>query len=215
LFLLPLLSLAVCAAATQMSMAGDQNTTLYFGYGSNLWLQQMKLRCPTSQYVGVARLNGYRWMINERGYANVVETPTTKGSTFHVPTTNVTYALVYILQTEDERRLDSNEGVPVAYTKETLSVDFWPASGDDRMANVTHRAEKRDMLVYINRKQIRDSAPKKEYIYRLNKGIKDAVAHGVPQDYVDESIRPFIPARSDADIREQAERQALFFKDER
>jgi hypothetical protein len=34
--------------------------TLYFGYGSNLWLHQMQLRCPTSQYLGVARLPNYR-----------------------------------------------------------------------------------------------------------------------------------------------------------
>jgi hypothetical protein len=47
--------------------------TLYFGYGSNLWLHQMQLRCPTSQYLGVARLPNYRWIINDRGYANVVE----------------------------------------------------------------------------------------------------------------------------------------------
>lgn len=46
-------------------------TNLYFGYGSNLWKAQMQSRCPTSKYLGIARLNGYRWIINKRGYANV------------------------------------------------------------------------------------------------------------------------------------------------
>lgn len=49
------------------------NATLYFGYGSNLWKHQMVQRCPTSKYLGIARLNDYRWIINERGYANVVQ----------------------------------------------------------------------------------------------------------------------------------------------
>jgi len=210
------LSAALCVTATQQPMsADDQNATLYFGYGSNLWLQQMELRCPASHYVGVARLNGYRWMINERGYANVVEVPWARGMDSDIPTTNVSYGLVYILKADDERRLDSNEGVPVAYTKEWLSVDFWPSSGDGKAVNVTHRAEKRDMLVYINRHQIQDSTPKKEYIYRMNMGIKDAVAQGVPQAYVDESMRPFIPDQNDTTAREQAERQALLFEDER
>lgn len=30
--------------------------TIYFGYGSNLWLDQMKRRCPDNQYVGVGVL---------------------------------------------------------------------------------------------------------------------------------------------------------------
>ena len=48
-----------------------KNATIYFGYGSNLWREQMKQRCPQSEYLGVARLNNYTWLINERGYANV------------------------------------------------------------------------------------------------------------------------------------------------
>ncbi|KAL9584321.1 MAG: hypothetical protein Q9203_004702, partial [Teloschistes exilis] len=45
----------------------ENKQTLYFAYGSNLWLHQMSLRCPSSVYVGVARLPNYRWIINARG----------------------------------------------------------------------------------------------------------------------------------------------------
>ena len=219
LLFLPLLFLILRATAAQVTtgMSANQNTTLYFGYGSNLWLQQMKQRCPTSRYMGVARLNGYRWMINERGYANVVETSPMpeKQSESNIPITNVSYGLVYTLESEDERRLDANEGVPIAYTKEYLSVDYWPAKEAGKAVNVTEKAAKKDMLVYINRRQTGDSEPKKEYIYRMNMGIKDAVAQGVPQAYVDKSMRPFIPDEDDATVREQAENQALLFEDER
>jgi len=89
--------------------------TLYFGYGSNLWLHQMSLRCPGSTYRGLARLPSHRWIINSRGYANVV---------FSNSTSDVVWGMVYALQPSDEKRLDRNERVPYAYTKEILSVVF-------------------------------------------------------------------------------------------
>jgi len=30
--------------------------SLYFGYGSNLWMDQMNLRCPDSRYIGLGVL---------------------------------------------------------------------------------------------------------------------------------------------------------------
>lgn len=35
-------------------------TQLYFAYGSNLWVQQMERRCPSSRLVGAARLYDHR-----------------------------------------------------------------------------------------------------------------------------------------------------------
>jgi hypothetical protein len=46
---------------------------LYFAYGSNLSTTQMKQRCPRSTPLGLAHLPGWMWMINERGYANIVQ----------------------------------------------------------------------------------------------------------------------------------------------
>lgn len=46
--------------------------TLYFAYGSNLSLAQMKMRCPDSIFVGMGLLQDYRWIVNQRGYANIV-----------------------------------------------------------------------------------------------------------------------------------------------
>src|SRR3989442_1257277 len=86
--------------------------TIYFGYGSNLWLHQMSIRCPTSKYLGVARLNNYRWIINDRGYANVVEVASkSSGDKGSGEYDNVVFGLVYSLESEDEKRLDKNEGV--------------------------------------------------------------------------------------------------------
>jgi hypothetical protein len=35
-------------------------TKLYFAYGSNLWLEQMQIRCPYHRIIGMGSLGGYR-----------------------------------------------------------------------------------------------------------------------------------------------------------
>lgn len=45
---------------------------LYFAYGSNMSTEQMRERCPTATAVGLAKTVGWRWIINRRGYANIV-----------------------------------------------------------------------------------------------------------------------------------------------
>ena len=145
------------------------NITIYFGYGSNLWRQQMEQRCPHSEYKGVARLNDYKWLINERGYANVVETSrhTTEMQGLSLPSAKVyedeVWGLVYTLQHSDEA----------------------------------------------------PSAPKREYIYRMNKGIDDAVDEGVPEKYVEKVMRKFIPESGvEEDVVEVARKQAVEFEGE-
>jgi gamma-glutamylcyclotransferase len=96
----------------------SSSKTLYFAYGSNLWLHQMSTRCPSSAYLGIARLPNYRWIINDRGYANVVVVSSSTSSS-STPTksepkskySDVVYGLVFSLTPPDESRLDRNEGV--------------------------------------------------------------------------------------------------------
>ena len=160
----------------------------------------MLLRCPCSKFLGFGRIQGYRWIINDRGYANVVET---KQSEHEV------YGLVYSLTSSDEKSLDQNEGVPFAYTKEMLRAQFW-ASSDSSQGIKANEA----MLVYIDRKRIEPDHPKAEYIYRMNMGIKDAIKEGIPQSYFDENLRQFIPAAGDEEAESLARRQASKFQDE-
>ncbi len=186
--------------------------TIYFGYGSNLWLHQMATRCPTSTYLGVARLNHYTWLINDRGYANVVEaTKSSPNYSDHV------YGLVYSLLPEDEKRLDRNEGVPVAYTKELIPCDFWPSTTHEKADTSVPPFETRSMLVYIDRNRTTPDRPREEYVYRMNQGIRDALERGVPEDYVKSVMRKFILEGDDEEERrigEFARTQAAQFKDE-
>ncbi|KAF2094099.1 hypothetical protein NA57DRAFT_68703 [Rhizodiscina lignyota] len=196
------------------SSAPLEDGTIYFGFGSNLWLSQMAMRCPNSEYLGIAKLPGYKWIINDRGYANVVQT---------LKEADVVWGLVYRLTAADEKRLDANEGVPESYTKEMLSTELWaspmqckaPFGGaDECKVDIDKKPEKRDMLVYIDRRRTTDDYPKKEYIYRMNMGIRDAVKVGVPEGYVEKVMRKFISQEEDKEIEAFAMKQALDFQDE-
>lgn len=56
-------------------MAENTPASLYFAYGSNLSPFQMRTRCPESEPLALAHLpHPWAWLINARGYANVVET---------------------------------------------------------------------------------------------------------------------------------------------
>ena len=208
-------------ASPQLPMAPSASPTIYFGYGSNLWLHQMTTRCPTSTYLGVARLPNYQWIINDRGYANVVEV-TDSNSTSMSPYDDVVFGLVYSLEAEDEKRLDKNEGVPVAYTKEMLQCEFWPSDTEHKVDTSKDPEKKEDMLVYIDRNRVQPDKPREEYIYRMNQGITDAVKLGVPEDYVRDVMRKYIPAQEDDDgkegerekMAEFARGQAAEFRDE-
>lgn len=61
-------------------------------------------------------------------------------------------------------------------------------------ADITKRPGKEKMLVYINREMTDEGEIRKEYISRMNCGIKDAVKEGLPREYVEQVLRRWIPA---------------------
>jgi hypothetical protein len=100
---------------------------LYFAYGSNLHLAQMGQRCPASLFIGKATLPGYRWQINKRGVANVVES---KG--------DYVEGLLFSINEKDELTLDRNEGVAKRlYEKTVLTVHFQPGNNARFMGYTT------------------------------------------------------------------------------
>lgn len=210
------------------------NGTIYFGFGSNLWMEQMAGRCPDSEYLGIARLPGYRWMINARGYANIVQVEASsneqeiqENKPIQEHASDVVWGLVYRLSPDDEAKLDVNEGVPHAYTKEHLLTQFWPTNNPckapfqgagDCKIDTSKPGEKQLMLVYIDRKRTNDDKPKREYIIRMNSGIRDALSVGLPESYIQTVMRKFIrePGTEDyedEELRQLAAKQALRFED--
>ena len=185
-------------------MAAESPNTFYFGYGSNLWREQMARRCPDSTFLGIARLRHYAWFINDRGYANIVYAQN-----------HEVWGSVYSLTATDEASLDRNEGVPDIYQKETKSALLWGADSDG-FADPTGPSKNETLLVYIDHDRTTTSKPKQEYIYRMNRGIEDALRAGIPRGYVQGVIREYIPKDQPADpeVEQLALRQAQDFESE-
>ena len=137
----------------------------YFAYGSNMWRAQMRKRCPQSRLLGPATLHGYRFIINTRGYANIVAD--TQGQVLGV---------LYAISATDEAALDGFEGVRQGnYRKEEVAVQ--------------HGGETLSVLVYIDAID-EEGQPKPEYIGRINAAIGDAQ---LPGEYIASVIRRFVP----------------------
>ncbi|MDC3262605.1 gamma-glutamylcyclotransferase [Candidatus Pseudothioglobus singularis] len=140
-------------------------TNHYFGYGSNLSKDQMFVRCPDSSYLTSGRLSDYSWFINTRGYASVRQN-----------LNDFVLGEIFTLSDKDIELLDIYESVAEGmYEKFMMSVSTLSGAID--------------CLVYIaTDKEI--GQPQAEYIERINAGIRSA---NLPSDYVQKSIRPFVP----------------------
>ena len=142
-----------------------EQTQYYFGYGSNLSKEQMAIRCPESKYYASGTLSGYSWLINERGYASIKPSES-----------DFVLGEIFSLSQQDVDYLDIYESVEEGmYLKTNLSVQTSKGTID--------------CLVYIASDST-PGIPQEEYIERINLGIKSA---NLPDDYVQQAIRPFIP----------------------
>ncbi|GJC80701.1 hypothetical protein ColLi_03539 [Colletotrichum liriopes] len=194
---------------------------LYFAFGSNLSPTQMALRCPSSIPVGLAHLPGYTFIINSRGYANVVRNAppsaapgqsvsaaeNNKPPPLTDPTNPGVYGILYTLPPTDEAVLDRCEGVPHAYQKEELPVAVVSTTSSDPSSAASRPAPLSDggghlqkgdnviALVYVDNERTEPSSPRAEYVDRMNRGVDEATKlFGLPAGYVDHVIRPYIPA---------------------
>lgn len=189
----------------------EPETLLYFAFGSNLSSTQMRSRCPGAAAVALAFLPGYDFIINERGFANVVPstTATTTGAATTTPGDEArgkdgggVYGVLYRLASPAEKeRLDGYEGVPWAYEDLVLDVEQLPAgaTGGSSSGNMVRA------LVYVDRARVKPSSPRAEYVVRMNAGIREAGAEwGLPGWYVRDVMRRYIPSADDADADDDA-----------
>lgn len=200
-------------------------TLLYFAFGSNLSSTQMRARCPGAKAVGLAYLPGYEFIINERGFANVVPANNNNNHNNNNATATTAggggggggvYGVLYRLASAGEKaRLDGYEGVPSAYEDLVLDVEqlfsssssggggvpTLPSGGDGSSSssnNNTNSSSVVRALVYVDRRRVSPAPPRAEYVVRMNTGIREAVAEwGLPRDYVRDVMRRYIPIDHD------------------
>ncbi|KAL4727908.1 hypothetical protein ACLX1H_004605 [Fusarium chlamydosporum] len=167
----------------------------------------MAQRCPGSVFKGPATLDSFRWHINERGVANVLESDGNHS----------VEGLLYLINPKDEGVLDRNEGVSRGfYQKHLTMVSFQPHGqysdvkttrlalllkqrrdeiDDDISSNRTSRRSpwyKAKALVYVSNDYNRDGPIREEYITRMEGAVNDAVLLGVSKPFVNNYIVPFL-----------------------
>ena len=143
----------------------------------------MNRRCPHNKLVGLGVLREWKWIINNRGYANVVRSPEDR-----------VYGLVYEISPSDEASLDWWEEVPSGYTKHTVEVELQSGNNGDGLVV--------QGLAYVDEKRTEEGKPRDEYIHRMNRGINDGTTRGLPRWYIDKYLRRFIPVEGEKEAVE-------------
>ncbi|KAI6514532.1 hypothetical protein MCOR10_008603 [Pyricularia oryzae] len=197
-----------------------QRSACYFAYGSNISPTQMESRCPGSIAKGLALLPDWSFIVNERGFANVIPTGALahevdvmrrKGSlspvaeSLEIGAEEGVWGVLYHLCPEDEKMLDITEGAGFACIKYYADVEvLLPArprsTGSSSTSSSESEAEANSYmvpaLIYVDRHRVKPSMPREDYVARMNRGIEEAQArYGLPEGYVQRAIRPFIPSR--------------------
>jgi len=85
--------------------------TLYFAYGSNLHLAQMKDRCPDSKVFMSFILKNFKLV-----FRTVADIEKNVGSEVN--------GVIFKISQKDEKSLDRYEGVPTLYKKEYFEIDI-------------------------------------------------------------------------------------------
>ncbi len=129
----------------------------YIAYGSNLSVEQMKVRTPDAKIIGTAMLEGWRLLF--RKFATIK-----KNSKFQTP------VLIWKISEQDEKNLDHYEGFPSFYKKKNLNIAVKSLNGED-LGEIT-------AMVYImtdnalkNRRE--NPIPSEYYYYVLDNGYND------------------------------------------
>jgi gamma-glutamylcyclotransferase (GGCT)/AIG2-like uncharacterized protein YtfP len=135
--------------------------TLNFAYGSNMSRALMRPRCPSAREIGVAILDGFRFIVTADGYASVVRAP---GERVH--------GLLWRLAPRDLAALNAYEGLDHGlYRAVTLPV----RSGATRAS----------ALVYVARSRV-PGVPRPGYLDCVLAAARDI---DLPAGYVDTLAR--------------------------
>lgn len=95
-----------------MNPAFDPTALPCFAYGANLDESEMARRCPGARPAGVARLPGWRFLTNRRGWGTIVPCPD-----------GLVYGLLWQVTPSDVAALDDYEGLPEGlYGRDQIEV---------------------------------------------------------------------------------------------
>ena len=131
---------------------------LYFSYGSNMVKEEMIVRCPGAEFLGLAELPGHRFVIAACGYGSVVPDPA-----------GVVHGVLWRISEADKRRLDRYERVSEDMYR-AVEVTVRESSGSDAAA-----------IMYVAGSW--SGPPAKVRRGYLQRVVRAARAAGLPESY--------------------------------
>lgn len=130
----------------------------YLAYGSNLSVDQMRVRCPNAIPVGTAVLKN--WGLRFRYHATIEQRVG-----YEVPVG------VWLIDDSDEQALDFYEGYPHYYEKQTLEVTVYLFNNKTRKVNA---------MVYTMKPGHAHEPPDHAYYNGIREGYNDFGLDGAP-----------------------------------
>jgi gamma-glutamylcyclotransferase (GGCT)/AIG2-like uncharacterized protein YtfP len=141
---------------------------LYFAFGSNLDVKQMKRRCPSMKIVANASVSGYK--IAFRGYSIRSGGGT---ATLVKNTKSVSPGVIYQITRDDLWSLDRCEGHPHVYRRTLMTVT---TETGEQVETFTYLMPEKDLLV---------SCPSVTYFNRIDRGYGK---HKLPDENLNRAL---------------------------
>ena len=147
-----------------------QFVCLYFGFASNLSPRTLQQRCPGALYVGLARLKGWRFIVSQVGFGNIVPGDSD----------DEVYGSLHFLTRQHESALDKSEEVPWWHQKKQFKVSRLEVDGGKNLVD----AGEVDIMTYVDIERTTEGVISEEDIPSLRKAVGDGLQCGVPQAYL-------------------------------
>ncbi|KIW94227.1 uncharacterized protein Z519_05543 [Cladophialophora bantiana CBS 173.52] len=162
---------------------------LYFGFASNLSPRTLQQRCPGSLYVGLAALEGWKFIIAESGFGNIVPTGDCD---------DVVYGTLHFLTAQHEAALDKSEEIDWWHVKRKVKVRRIELDSQGKVVEpaATGGGEQYGQVeatTYVDVERTTPGIMSKEYIVFIRKAIEDGLRCGVPQAYFDRYWKQYLP----------------------
>lgn len=148
-------------------MLKNQQPRLYFAYGSNLNLEQMRVRCPKHQVIGPARLPGYR--LGFYGYSMNWDGAV---ATIIAEAGAEVWGVLYQLNIGDWGQLDRFENV-----KDDGTGDYFHMP----VEVINQQGELQEATAYVKATLGTTVCPSTEYLQTILQGME---SHQLPETYV-------------------------------
>ncbi len=142
----------------------------YIAYGSNLNIQQMRMRCPRARIIGTSVIEDYQLLFKGSKTGSYLTIEPEDGA--EVP------VVIWEVTETDEKALDRYEGYPNFYYKKEMNLDIKGIR--------TKKVRRRDAFVYIMHEERELGIPSWYYVNTCLDGYR---AFGFDEKYLFDAIK--------------------------